>query len=126
MGNKQSTRWKNHLKKQTVENFTVIDISSWSKQKYTWQQEIRAEIWGQCGQNSRAIIPDVCLGYGMDERIEIDIEATSGNWLCDFRYWFLCPTCARRSKKLYRPSGETLFGCRQCYNLTYTSCQTSH
>ena len=48
------------------------------------------------------------------------------------RYWFLCPAvvdgvlCENRVGKLYLPPGGELFGCRQCYGLTYESCQQSH
>lgn len=53
-------------------------------------------------------------------------------------YWFLCPqsgfdfdrmqstVCRRRVGKLYLPPGSTTFACRNCYNLTYRSSQTSH
>ncbi|MFC2171904.1 hypothetical protein ACFLU6_04655 [Acidobacteriota bacterium] len=45
------------------------------------------------------------------------------------RYWFLCPretngeACGRRVSRLYLPPGEKLFGCRQCFDLTYESVQ---
>jgi hypothetical protein len=48
------------------------------------------------------------------------------------RWWFLCPMskdgvlCNRRTSRLYLPSGEKYFGCRQCHDLTYMSCQDSH
>jgi hypothetical protein len=48
------------------------------------------------------------------------------------RYWFLCPAvkddvyCGGRVTKLFLPSGGSVFGCRQCYDLTYQSCQESH
>jgi hypothetical protein len=32
--------------------------------------------------------------------------------------------CNRRAGKLYLPPGGRYFGCRQCYRLTYISCQT--
>jgi hypothetical protein len=38
------------------------------------------------------------------------------------RFWFKCD-CGRRSGRLYLPTGETVFRCRQCYNLTYQSAQ---
>jgi hypothetical protein len=47
------------------------------------------------------------------------------------RWWFLCPLladgwpCLRRVGKLYLPPGAWYFGCRQCHDLTYTSCQES-
>jgi hypothetical protein len=48
------------------------------------------------------------------------------------RYWFLCPAvkddvyCGNRVTKLFLPSGGSVFGCRDCYDLTYQSCQESH
>jgi hypothetical protein len=47
------------------------------------------------------------------------------------RWWFICPLnrngrpCNRRVGKLYLPPRGRYFGCRHCYNLTYTSCQES-
>ncbi len=47
------------------------------------------------------------------------------------RHWFACPfvvdgtVCGRRIGKLYLPFGESLFGCRQCHDLTYRSSQQS-
>ncbi len=47
------------------------------------------------------------------------------------RWWFICPlivsdrTCQRRVSKLYLPQDGRYFGCRHCYDLTYTSCQES-
>ena len=48
------------------------------------------------------------------------------------RWWFQCPLvindrpCGRRVGKLYNPPGGTYFGCRHCYDLTYTSAQEAH
>ena len=48
------------------------------------------------------------------------------------RWWWICPvgknnrSCKRRVSKLYLPPGATYFGCRMCYDLTYTSCKESH
>lgn len=45
------------------------------------------------------------------------------------RYWFRCPVvrdgkrCGRRVRKLYLPPGLNVFGCRDCYHLTYRSVQ---
>jgi hypothetical protein len=47
------------------------------------------------------------------------------------RWWGRCPllkrdrACGRRVGKLYLPPGNRYFGCRQCYDLTYRSCQES-
>jgi hypothetical protein len=45
------------------------------------------------------------------------------------RWWIICPLvvngrpCQRRIGKLYLPPGGCYYGCRHCYDLTYTSCQ---
>ena len=43
-----------------------------------------------------------------------------------YRYYLSCPHCFKRYSKLYLPPGAELFGCRKCYELTYSSCQDSH
>jgi hypothetical protein len=53
-------------------------------------------------------------------------------WFGGWRWWFLCPLskngiyCGNRCSKLYLPHGREFFGCRECYDLTYLSCQESH
>ena len=44
------------------------------------------------------------------------------------RYWFACPleSCYKRCAKLYLSRFEIGFGCRDCQNLTYRSCQEAH
>jgi hypothetical protein len=48
------------------------------------------------------------------------------------RWWFECPlvingqACRRRVGKLYLPPSGVYFGCRHCYDLTYTSAQEAH
>ena len=34
-------------------------------------------------------------------------------------YWFLCPGCNRRMRKLYLPRDEAAFLCRKCHSLGY-------
>ena len=81
-------------------------------------------------------------GYGIKhKRIEVCGESVIrhsiglAGTVCNFgglRYWFLCPAvkngvyCGNRVTKLYLPSGGKVFGCRQCYDLTYQSCQENH
>ena len=38
------------------------------------------------------------------------------------RWWFACPGCWRRCAKLYLPGQASLFLCRICHDLIYTSC----
>ena len=42
------------------------------------------------------------------------------------RYWFSCPECGHRVGKLHLPHEADRFLCRNCYDLTYLSCQESY
>ena len=48
------------------------------------------------------------------------------------RWWFRCPlkkngkVCNTRVGRLHLPPRAQFFGCRNCYSLTYQSCQESH
>lgn len=65
------------------------------------------------------------------EKESLDYPVRLAATPCHFggkRWWFICPlvvsgsACNRRVGKLYLGGGK-YFGCRHCYNLTYTSCQ---
>jgi len=69
-----------------------------------------------------------------EEKTEIDYKVRLTWTPCYFggrRWWFICPlvvngrTCYRRVGSLHLGNGK-YFGCRHCYNLTYTSSQESH
>lgn len=92
------------------------------------------------------------IGYEVDTRdravawIRLHYTATRSREAVDYRvgltttalpwggvrWWFVCPlvvngrSCWRRCGKLYLPPGGRYFGCRLCYNLTYTSSQEAH
>jgi len=61
----------------------------------------------------------------------VRLTSTISPWR-SVRWWFMCPLirtrgiCGRRIGKLYLPPQYNYFGCRHCYNLTYTSCNESH
>ncbi len=61
----------------------------------------------------------------------VDLTATRPH-LGGLRWWFLCPltvnhrACTRQVGRLYLPPDARYFGCRHCYDLTYTTCQKSH
>jgi hypothetical protein len=42
------------------------------------------------------------------------------------RWWFRCPMCTRRVRKLFIPPRREYFGCRNCYRLTYNSRKENH
>ena len=49
---------------------------------------------------------------------EIDITSTIGNF-GGFVYWFMCPGCKGRVKKLHLSQNENVFLCRHCHHLAY-------
>jgi len=61
-------------------------------------------------------------------RYVIPITSTRPH-LGGMRYWFRCPrkidgkACDERVGRLYLPPGESVFGCRRYFNLTYRSAQ---
>jgi hypothetical protein len=85
-------------------------------------------IWNEHGV-ARLYYSRSSTGEHMDYRVQL--TSTSLPW-GGRRWWFTCPlvisekTCGRRVGKLYLPPGAEYFGCRQCYDLTYQSCQESH
>ena len=65
------------------------------------------------------------------EKEDLDYPVQLAATPCNYggkRWWFTCPlvvsgrVCQGRVLKLYLGGGK-YFGCRHCYNLTYTSCQ---
>jgi hypothetical protein len=61
--------------------------------------------------------PHLFMGDGQ----MIRLTTTRPHWGGE-RFWFRCE-CGRRSGRLYLPTGETVFRCRLCYDLTYQSAQ---
>ena len=49
---------------------------------------------------------------------EVDITSTIGNF-GGFVYWFICPGCKKRVKKVYLFQNENIFICRYCHHLAY-------
>jgi hypothetical protein len=90
--------------------------------------------WTQLRSESKLAF---CITYGRltlftdprsipSQTVELDVTRCS---LGGHRYWFVCPSfkgtaaCGRRVRVLYLPPGNSSFGCRTCFNLTYQSCQ---
>ena len=134
--------------KNTVEDCRVLDVNRWMREgivargvyrRGTWQWsnpdtgEVTASI-GYEADATNSAEPWVRLHYTAgDQQVDyyIRLAATNANF-GGIRWWFTCPLiisgrpCNRRVGKLYLPPGGTYFGCRHCYDLTYTSCQESH
>ena len=150
MGGSGSTRWNLHWKKTTVEECKQLPISLFKKAikhvldhpGYACKGNVN---WSRNGEPSGNIgylvhlkneIPEIRLQYNIvrtekEMDYPIKFESTKLHWGSN-RWWFICPLikngrpCYRRVGKLYLPNGYEYFGCRHCYELTYTSCQESH
>lgn len=59
----------------------------------------------------------IAMGSGQTIRL-----ATTRPHFGGERFWFVCG-CGKRAGRLYLPSGETVFRCRLCYDLTFQSAQ---
>jgi hypothetical protein len=80
-------------------------------------------------------VPIITLHYRWqgeeDVRIPVRLQWTATHFN-GHRWWFICPLivggvpCNRRVGKLYLPPGARYFGCRQCHDLAYRSCQEAH
>ena len=73
------------------------------------------------------------LGIGgfVNGKHKIPLTKTACNY-GGVRWWFECPVtkdgiyCGNRVSKLLLPPAGKYFGCRECHDLTYESCQKSH
>jgi hypothetical protein len=138
-----------HTKKLTVEACRVLDIHQWTRTKLV-QADVRQT--GAWAWVDAANVPMAAMAYVVDTR---DMAAptltltytvlptrTHVHYVIplaiipvhrgSIRWGWRCPlirdgaACHRRCEKLYLPPGGRYFGCRQCYNLSYRSCQESH
>lgn len=106
-------RWVYHSGRECSVSYDVLTLDMTHplvRLSYSWTQTAT-------GQNESADYP-----VGL---------ATTRPRFGGLRWWFVCPLlvngwpCNRRVGKLYLPPGSCYFGCRHCYQLTYTSCQQS-
>ena len=152
MGGSGSGSWKTLDKKTTVEECGSIDALRWQRVgilqpsvsnysgRWRWFDPDTKEEYGSIGYQSDCdkTFGSVRLSYTvtreegkvpLDYRVRLTTTTTPWGKL---RWWFICPLvadgrpCGRRVRKLYMPGGGRYFGCRHCYDLTYTSCQESH
>lgn len=146
MGGYGSTRWDFHNKATTVEDCRVLDIFNMTRKEAVLPSVHRFGVWAwyrgdkQVSKIGYEVKTGETAGwlrlhYTFTERKEdMDYHVILQTTPCHYggcRWWFLCPlskngrSCLRRVAKLYLPPGGIYFGCRHCYELTYTSCQES-
>lgn len=147
MGGYGSGRWGWHTPRQTVEDSLPLRMTRLHRNGYIVPDALRAGVlrW------SRGAEPTAAAGFQSDLRdagrplatldyrvtrageeprqikYRVELETTP----CNFggvRWWFRCPNvrCGRRCGVLYLPPGALYFACRECHELTYTSCRESH
>ena len=142
--------WWRSGKKDTVEDCRSLDTGRWMREgiikagvwhsgSWCWyrdsdHKERTADIAYEV--NTTGAAPWVRLQYAFKASgVAVDYQiplATTQPRFGGVRWWFRCPLtvngrhCGRRVGKLYLPPSGRYFGCRHCYDLTYTSCQESH
>ena len=140
MGSGNWYRWQG--KKPTVEESLVVSMRDLRKGLYTGAAGTFTWTWASGNKSSIGYFvtgsndaPIVMLHYRWRDtevvRIPVRVEATPTQFN-GRRWWFICPLivrgipCNRRVEKLYLAPGAKYFGCRQCHDLTYRSCQEAH
>ncbi len=146
MGGFGSGDWADVAKRKTTTEL-CMSISASSLKKYGFFEENKTGIITWTNDFSELIgtvkIQSFVSSNGNKTRIEVSTEGfvTSRQKIeltktpCNYggwRYWFECPVvkdgvyCGNRITKLFLPPATKFFGCRECYDLTYESCQKSH
>lgn len=150
MGGYGSGRWIGRDAKQTVEDCLTLNVDKLARDKLIrtipWQGSL---VWTNTRTREQiASVGYTCMPQGEDLVLTLIYSVKRGDDKHDVRlpvhlqktipgmggvrWWFTCPLvkrgreCERRVGRLYLPPGGIYFGCRHCYDLTYTSCQESH
>jgi hypothetical protein len=124
MGGYGSTRWNGHVKKTAVEECLVIDISEltregvfregvawgekWWKNRWTGEKNASVSFGVKVtGPTSGSLqLTYVLDGESVRDRIAL---TTTCPYFGGLRYWFSCPSCSRRIRKIYLPPKAKYF-----------------
>jgi hypothetical protein len=144
--------WSRPCKQTVVEDCLSIDASRWTREGILkagvhwagfWRWVINSGRECSIGYRVQTLDmgrPAVWLSYSRGQKSDgqqesadypVDLTVTRPRF-GGLRWWFICPLvvggrpCGRRVGKLYLPPSCRYFGCRHCYELTYTSCRESH
>jgi hypothetical protein len=144
--------WHRGSKKTTVERCLQLDTNLWTREGILRPDQHRSGLW-QWTYSSGATFSiqyEVDTRQGHSPMVHLEYWWTwTGSAECHtakypvrltttrphfggLRWWFICPLvvqgipCQRRVGKLYLPGRARYFGCRRCYDLTYTSCQEGY
>jgi len=146
MGGYGSGRQWHYSAKSTVEDCRALDVNwmtregmfdggGWRSGSIRWSNSHTGEETSSIGYEVNAPERWIRLHYRRvrdDEQLDYMVPlTTTGLPWGGVRWWFVCPLtcngrcCGRRVGKLYLPPGGRYYGCRHCYDLTYSSCQES-
>ena len=148
MGGFGSSRWLLHSKKLTVEDCLILNADTLTRDKILSSDSSSGSLYWRRKNGEKVASISYVLNHfddedqseffinyvvkrGQDEQEVSDlifIESTKPYFGGD-RWWFLCPLikngriCDKRVGRLYLPPNASNFGCRDCYDLTYTTVQ---
>ncbi len=140
MGGDGSGRWRSEQRKMTVDESLILDIGYLQKNGLLTPAVPQSFEWHLAGRYTASISylvegehKTLLLSYSIvakrvTENIRIGIPLLyTPAYFGGVRYWLTCPLdkTERKLSVLYLPPGKKYFGCRQCHNLTYMSCQDS-
>jgi hypothetical protein len=132
MGGYGSGRWHYHTARSTVGSslFITPKILRQGCGSVHWNCNGESSGWIRYRLTEYGVMLDYKVGV---EPVTEPIRIERGQVGFMENEWFLCPLlkpngilCNLRCRKLYCPPGAKYFGCRECYNLTYDSCNESH
>jgi hypothetical protein len=127
-----SSRWGSHRKRAVVEECRlVIDAHEVARpggrrSDLVWDGQRLLPIY-YCVESGPEDGEQWQVAINLPNRAAVQVarlEATRPNF-GGVRWWFSCPQCGKRCKKLYLPAGQWEIACRLCHRLTYTSTQTA-
>ena len=143
MGGYGSGRWRYHWAKTTVEECRTLELRVFRDAlsqgapyagSVWWKDSRTGEETASVGFYLEGDPPVIRLSYTVTRRqdgertdvVEIIPTTTTQAGRHGRQHFLHCPRCDRRGRKLYQPPGSHRFLCRDCHQLTYTSCQESH
>jgi hypothetical protein len=134
--------WRWQGKKNNVEGSLVIGMKDLRKRLFAGAAGMLTWSWASGRKSSIGYRvtgsddwPTINLHFRWGDIEDVNICVRLGATPTQFvgrRGWFICPLivrgipCNRRVAKLYLPPGAKYFGCRECHDLTYRSCQEAH
>jgi hypothetical protein len=136
MGGSGSGRWNDHQKALAVEDCLILDVATFHANWQVRQPATSGTIIWQAGQSQSSASYTLTLGTGEAtlrlvylcnslRNETIRLLTTRPNY-GGLRWWFLCPACDNRVRRVLLPPSGSCFRCRRCHRLTYRSCQESH